>query len=126
MNFNKENFIKIRLELYKLIEADVIESLTHQELSEQLLKQVEQVARDHSLPTTSSEKQRYVTELVNELVGLGPLQELVDDKNISDIMVNGPEKVFIERNGKSIMVGTFKRGLEVNCGRNKLEEDFIR
>ena len=100
MNFNKENFIKIRLELYKLIEADVIESLTHQELSEQLLKQVEQVARDNSLPTTSSEKQRYVTELVNELVGLGPLQELVDDKNISDIMVNGPEKVFIERNGK--------------------------
>ena len=52
------------------------------------------------MPTTSSEKQRYVADLVNELVGLGPLQELVDDKSISDIMVNGPEKIFIERNGK--------------------------
>ena len=100
MNHSKENFIKIRLELYKMIEADVIDSLSQQELSEQLLKQVEQVTRDLSLPTTSSEKQRYVVDLVNELVGLGPLQELVDDKSISDIMVNGPEKIFIERNGK--------------------------
>lgn len=100
MNHSKENFIKIRLELYKMIEADVIDSLSQQELSEQLLKQVEQVTRDLSLPTTSSEKQRYVIDLVNELVGLGPLQELVDDKSISDIMVNGPEKIFIERNGK--------------------------
>jgi len=100
MNHSKENFIKIRLELYKMIEADVIDSLSQQELSEQLLKQVEQVTRDLSLPTTSSEKQRYVVDLVNELIGLGPLQELVDDKSISDIMVNGPEKIFIERNGK--------------------------
>ncbi len=41
----------------------------------------------------------YVQSLVDELHGLGPLQSLMDDDTISDIMINGHEKVFIERNG---------------------------
>jgi len=43
----------------------------------------------------------YLTTLVyNELLGFGPMQSLLDDPTISEIMVNGPEKVYIEQNGK--------------------------
>ncbi|NWN33647.1 Flp pilus assembly complex ATPase component, partial [Klebsiella michiganensis] len=38
--------------------------------------------------------------LVDELLGLGPLEELLADPAISDIMVNGPEQTFVERKGK--------------------------
>ena len=40
------------------------------------------------------------TEMVNELAGLGPLQTLIDDEDIDDILVNGAEKIFIEQKGK--------------------------
>ena len=39
-------------------------------------------------------------ELVNDMLGLGPLQPLLDDERVADIMVNGPNKVFVERGGK--------------------------
>ena len=38
--------------------------------------------------------------LVDELLGLGPLEELLADPSISDIMVNGPDQTFVERKGK--------------------------
>src|SRR3546814_17274372 len=38
--------------------------------------------------------------LVDELLGLGPLEELLADKEVSDIMVNGPNQTYIERKGK--------------------------
>jgi Flp pilus assembly CpaF family ATPase len=38
--------------------------------------------------------------LVDELLGLGPLEELLADPSVSDIMVNGPDQTFVERKGK--------------------------
>lgn len=42
-------------------------------------------------------------ELVNEFLGLGPLKALLEDKDITEIMVNGPRKVYIEKGGKKIL-----------------------
>src|SRR5512138_3913070 len=39
-------------------------------------------------------------EILDELTGYGPIQPLLDDTDISEVMVNGPKKVFIEKNGK--------------------------
>ena len=39
-------------------------------------------------------------ELYNEVTGLGPLEQLLEDDSITEIMVNGPEQIYIERNGK--------------------------
>ncbi len=41
-----------------------------------------------------------VDKLLNEFLGLGPLQPLIDDVGISDIMVNGHKEVYVERSGK--------------------------
>jgi len=47
-----------------------------------------------------SEKQRLVTEILNETFGLGPLEALLSDPHISDILINGPKQVYVERKGK--------------------------
>jgi pilus assembly protein CpaF len=51
-------------------------------------------------PLTSTERDRMVQELLDELFGLGPLEPLLSDGSISDILVNGYGSVYIERKGK--------------------------
>ena len=49
---------------------------------------------------SDAERQRMVEELMDEVFGLGPLEPLMRDPAISDILVNGPRTVYVERNGK--------------------------
>jgi pilus assembly protein CpaF len=66
-------------------------------------EQVSQVLRDmvqrENLPLSMAEREQVVREIVNELFGLGPIQPLLDDHTISDILVNGSGQVYIERHG---------------------------
>lgn len=55
------------------------------------------------------EKENLLTKLIDESVGFGPLEPLLSDENITEILVNGPKEVFVERNGKLIQLDvTFK------------------
>src|SRR6266542_5104261 len=45
-------------------------------------------------------RQQVFADIIDELTGFGPIQPLLDDPDISEVMVNGPKKVFIEKNGK--------------------------
>lgn len=49
-----------------------------------------------------SEKQELITDIINDFLHLGPLEALLADPTITEIMVNGPEHVYIEQNGKII------------------------
>jgi pilus assembly protein CpaF len=49
-----------------------------------------------------SQRNLIFKEIVDELLGFGPLQKLLDDPTVSEVMVNGPNLVFIERNGKLV------------------------
>ena len=51
-------------------------------------------------PLSESDQGRMVEELLAEIFGLGPLERLMDDPEISDILVNGPEQVYVERHGQ--------------------------
>lgn len=51
-------------------------------------------------PLTKYEQTQILTEIENEIIGFGPIQPLLDDPDISEIMIYGPEQVYIERNGK--------------------------
>ncbi len=72
--------------------------------AENLTRQVEQVisavATERRVQLNAREQRALAAELVHDMVGLGPLEPLIDDETITDIMVNGPQRVFIERNGK--------------------------
>jgi len=53
-----------------------------------------------SNPLSRSEREQLIGDVLNEIFGLGPLEELLGDPAISDILVNRPDQIYIERNGK--------------------------
>ena len=61
---------------------------------------VERVIRANGFAVTGDERQRLIVELVGDIGGLGPLEPLLADPTITEIMVNGPSQIYIERHGK--------------------------
>ncbi|MBY0292902.1 MAG: CpaF family protein [Alphaproteobacteria bacterium] len=69
-----------------------------------LRREVEQFiadfASENSVQINAKEQKQVATSLVDDMIGLGPLEELLDDTSITDILVNGPFDLFVERKGK--------------------------
>lgn len=66
---------------------------------------VDKVLEDNPFAVPVSERGRIVSDLRDEMLGLGPIESLLKDPSITEIMVNGPKKVFIERMGKLQLSG---------------------
>ena len=60
----------------------------------------DQVLTQENIILSRPERERLFEGIVAEILGFGPLEPLLADENVSEIMVNGPEKVFVERKGK--------------------------
>lgn len=92
------------------IHAKLLTSLTPEQLRglnkdgvrETLGVNIERIVRDEGIPLNSGERDRLIEEVLDEVYGLGPLEALMKDLTISDIMVNGPDSVYVERNGKVV------------------------
>ena len=83
-------------------------SAVHQDAAEveQIIgNYVQKVLEDDPFAVPISERGRIVTDLRDEMLGLGPIESLLKDSSITEIMVNGPKKVFIERMGKLQLSG---------------------
>src|SRR5438045_2288548 len=97
-------------EIKSLVHAKLLNSLTADQLKQlnkdsvrgQIAAVVERLILDESLPMTLAERERVIEEILDEVFGLGPLEPLLKDPTISDIMVNGFENVYIERAGRVI------------------------
>jgi pilus assembly protein CpaF len=86
----------------KLIQKLDLERLTESD-REQVRREVSQILESlvmgESTPMTLQERERLSQEVLNEVFGLGPLEPLLNDSTISDILVNTHKQVYIERNG---------------------------
>ena len=86
----------------KLIQKLDLERLTESD-REQVRREVSQILESlvmgESTPMTLQERERLSQEVLNEVFGLGPLEPLLSDPSISDILVNAHRQVYIERNG---------------------------
>ena len=63
---------------------------------------VNQLILEEDTLLTASERERLVEDIVNETMGLGPLEQLLNDESVTEIMINGPHLIFIEKKGKLI------------------------
>jgi pilus assembly protein CpaF len=71
-----------------------------EELSERVLRAVtEQLALDRT-PLTREERRQVTREITDDILGYGPLEPFLHDDSVSEVMVNGPESIYIERMGK--------------------------
>ncbi|HAT72468.1 MAG TPA: type II secretion system protein E [Elusimicrobia bacterium] len=59
--------------------------------------------KEVSTPLTREQRQKFINELLDEILGLGPLEELMRDESVTEIMVNSFDKVYIEKAGKLIL-----------------------
>jgi len=66
---------------------------------------IELLAEETGLVPDMEQRARFVKEIVDEILGLGPLEELMRDHEISDILVNGKDTIYIERHGKLFLTG---------------------
>ncbi|AAW87293.1 CpaF family protein [Aliivibrio fischeri] len=99
MDQNKSIYIEIRAQIFDVLDAETVNSLSKEQLHNQLSNAIDLLIERHEWPVSTIVRAEYVTSLVNELQGLGPLQVLMEDESISDIMINGYDKIFIERAG---------------------------
>ncbi|MEF1245755.1 CpaF family protein [Vibrio owensii] len=100
MSSNKDLYITFRTQIFEALDVEAIQSLSRQDLEGQIRNAVDVLASNFERPITSMMKSSLVKSMLDELFGLGPIQSLVDDQAITDIMVNGANNVFFEKHGK--------------------------
>ncbi|MEP9401452.1 CpaF family protein [Sphingomonas sp. VNH70] len=86
--------------LLERVDPEAASTLGKDELAEEFRPIVGEVLAELKLTLNRREQFALEKVLVDELLGLGPLEELLADPAVSDIMVNGPEQTFVERKGK--------------------------
>ncbi len=82
------------------MDAAAVALLSSQRLRSEIEKLIADLATEHRIQLNAREQTQLAAELVDDMTGLGPLQPLLDDETITDIMVNGPNRVFVERGGQ--------------------------
>lgn len=82
------------------VDLAAVEQLGPAERRAALHRAVQQLIEEAALPVNAAERQQLVQDLQNEMLGLGPLEPLLADGGISEIMVNGPGTVYVERQGR--------------------------
>ena len=94
---------QVRLKLSTLFDSKQI--LTKELTDEEKAQAREQIDRqitksENGSRLTPEQRVRVVTDLLYEIIGLGPLEALIQDPSVAEIMVNGPNEIYVERNGK--------------------------
>ena len=86
--------------LLERVDPEAAATLTKDELSEEFRPIILEVLAE--LKVTLNRREQFALEkvLIDELLGFGPLEELLGDPDVSDIMVNGPDQTYIEKKGK--------------------------
>ena len=75
-------------------------SLSDDDLKAFAAKELARIVGEEKVPMSSEEKARLIRSVSDDVLGYGPLQELLDDDTVTEIMVNGPDQIFVEQKGK--------------------------
>src|SRR6266508_1006138 len=99
----RESFrdVKFRIQSRVIQDLDPKLDLSNQvEVRRQIEEIFGKVIDEEGLALTRAERVRMLEQITDEIIGLGPLEPLLRDESITEVMVNGPRQVYIERSGK--------------------------
>lgn len=91
---------KVQPELFERIDISAALALPRDELTHQIADIVLEISAEEKLQLNKAEQEELVQVLLDEMLGLGPIEPLLADESINDIMVNGYNQVYVERRGK--------------------------
>lgn len=103
MDNSVRDFQRLKTSLHRQI-VDIIdfskaESMTENELRSQLRSLAEYLCGRQTIPVSHQQREAMVSEIMDEIYGFGPIESLMVDPSVTDILVNGPDRVLVERNG---------------------------
>ena len=109
----KERLGEIKLELHKRLLDNLnlaaLETASESDLKSEIVAISTEALEEMAVVLNREERQQLNQDLYDEVTGLGPLEPLLKDDTINDILVNGPQQVFVERAGKlQLTETTFK------------------
>jgi pilus assembly protein CpaF len=91
---------RIHRQLIERLDLSKIGVLPADVLQQQIRRIVEDMLVDDETPLSRQEREQIIIEVQHETFGLGPIEPLMQDPSVSDVLVNGPKQVYIERRGK--------------------------
>ncbi|HEY3523223.1 MAG TPA: ATPase, T2SS/T4P/T4SS family [Candidatus Limnocylindrales bacterium] len=92
--------VRIRLQNEVIRAFDSILDVPPEEVRSRIEGIVNRLIDENGFAVTRSERERLAIEMVNEVTGFGPIEPLLADETITEVMVNGPRQIYIERGGK--------------------------
>ena len=92
--------VKLHAKIIDEFNLAVLERMPREELVKELRVYVGEYVRTEKIPLNQREMQAFVEDLVDEMIGFGPIEPLLKDPTITDILINTHKKCFVERFGK--------------------------
>src|SRR5260370_7798970 len=92
--------VKLHAKIIDEFNLAVLERMPREELVKELRVYVGEYVRAEKIPLNQRELQAFVEDLVDEMIGFGPIEPLLKDPTITDILINTHKKCFVERFGK--------------------------
>jgi pilus assembly protein CpaF len=103
-SLQSDNLLDVRLKLHARlideIDLSKLDKLDETEMRRQVRMLVGDFAKEERLPLNNTELEALGASVFDEMVGLGPIEPLLQDDTIADILINGPYKVYVERHGE--------------------------
>jgi pilus assembly protein CpaF len=84
----------------EMLDLNALSSLSQDAVIAQLSKLIDQLLQQELVPLNQRERMQITQDIIHEVLGLGPLEPLLADPTINDILVNGHKQVFVERQGR--------------------------
>ena len=91
---------KLHMQLLEKLDLVALETMSEGRLREQISSAVDSLLVENPQPINDIERRMLVRDIQNEMLGLGPLELLMVDPNVSDILVNSYHQIYVERKGK--------------------------
>jgi len=91
---------RLHQRVIELLDLNAMSTMSQDMMQVQLTKLIEQLLQQESVHLNQRERNQITQDLLHEVLGLGPLEPLLADTSINDILVNGHKQVFVERSGK--------------------------
>ena len=94
----------LKLHIHQLllsrIDLEAMENLAPERLRDELRLMVERLLAEENVVVNSNERRDLVRDIQYEMLGLGPIEPLLADPTVSDILINGSQQIYVERHGK--------------------------
>ena len=95
--------VELHRRLIERLDLDALERISDERAAvQQIRNAVGELLRNESTPLSQAERDDVVEQIVYEITGLGPIEPLFRDLSVTDILVNGPKDIYVERQGRLV------------------------